>query len=187
MEKAESAVSSPSATPRNDTGEMSLVGKVPLFSLDGIDLNAEIASKEDLHQWIPHRDAMSLMDHLVWESGDLTQAIASWTVRPDEFWVSGHFPGNPLLPGILMVEAGAQLGSYLFSRNRKNDPVGAFTRIDHATFRSSVRPDDRMLLLAQKVRLSSRGFTTDVQGVVDGQIAFEARVTGIDIKPRQRG
>ena len=86
-----------------------------------------------------------------------------------------------MYPGVLMIESAAQLAVYCYNARLERPKIAAFTRIEDATFRSGVVPGDDLYLLCQEVKWSRRGFTCDVQGVVDTRTAFEARIHGVAI------
>jgi 3-hydroxyacyl-[acyl-carrier-protein] dehydratase len=150
-----------------------------LFELDGVDLSRKALSRDELEQWNPHRGDMSLLDGIVWSSADKSRCVAVKHVRDDEFWVAGHFPSLPMMPGVLMIEAGAQAACYLFNVRRGKRVLAAFLRIEDASFRSSVHPGDTLHILCQEVKLGRRRFISDIQGVVGDRIAFEARISGM--------
>jgi 3-hydroxyacyl-[acyl-carrier-protein] dehydratase len=157
-------------------------GKSMLIDLSKIDLSACARDKASLQQKLPHRGLMLLLDRLVWEKPDHTEAVAVKHVRADEFWVPGHFPGRPMFPGVLMIEAGAQLACYLFIVRQPEVKLAAFLRIEQASFRSMVKPGDDLYLLCKEVKLGRRRFISDIQGVVSGRIAFDARVSGMQLE-----
>lgn len=150
-----------------------------LVDLASIDLNGSVADRDEIGLINPHRHEMALLDDIVWVSDDLTAAVARHRCSPDAFWVRGHFPGKPLLPGVLQVEAGAQLACYIWNRQQPEPRLAAFLRIDNAAFRRSVVPGDELFVLCREVKLGRRRFISDVQGVVNGKVAFEARVNGM--------
>jgi len=153
-----------------------------LFELAGLDLSRRLVPREGIERLNPHRGAMSLLDWIVWNTPDYTRGVGLMQVREDQFWVAGHFPGRPMLPGVLMVEAGAQMACYLYNIRRPQPKVIAFLRIEDCAFRSMVTPGDDLHILANEIKIGRRRFISDVQGVVgNDRIAFDARVTGMQL------
>ena len=170
-----------SATPTQQTDQSLAGGAATIIDLSAIDIDSVHASRERMLELIPHRHEMALLDHIVWASDDFTQGVGSLSVKGDEFWVRGHFPDKPMLPGVLMVEAGAQLACYLYNLRAGHMQVAAFLRIEDAVFRRSVGVNERMLVLCKEIKHSPRRFISQVQGVVDDQVCFEAKIAGMRI------
>jgi 3-hydroxyacyl-[acyl-carrier-protein] dehydratase len=156
-----------------------LPSKPTLFDVSSIDLAGRRVSRRDLERFIPHRGGMAMLDWIVWHESDFTRGIGLKVVRDDEFWVDGHFPGKPMFPGVLMIETGAQLAGYLYNSRFVRPHMPVFTRIQEASFRSVVVPGDELFLLCQDVKFAAKRFISDIQGLVNGRIAFEARITGM--------
>jgi 3-hydroxyacyl-[acyl-carrier-protein] dehydratase len=150
-----------------------------LFDISGIDLSSILLGREGLKRFNPHRGCMALLDAIVWVSPDCRRGVGIWHVGHDEFWVPGHFPGRPMLPGVLQIEAGAQLSCYLYHARQHRPMLAAFLRIENAAFRSSVLPGDDLLLLCLEAKFGRRRFISDVQGLVGSRVAFEARISGM--------
>ncbi len=158
-----------------------------LFDPTGIDLNARLMDKEGIEQWIPHRGDMSLLDGVVWLSQDKSRVIGVKHNRSDEFWVPGHFPEIPLLPGVLMVEAAAQLMSTQYNMKVGSNRTGIFTRIENCAFRQSVTVGDDLYILVQELKFGGRRFQGAVQGWVNGKVAFDAQLSGIIMMDKMAG
>ena len=103
-------------------------------------------------------------------------------VRFDEFWVSGHMPSYPLLPGVMMCEASAQLCGYFCAAQDlvKGDFLG-FGGMENVRFRSQVRPGDRLVLVGKLVRFHRRQIQFNVQGFVRETMVFHADVIGVPL------
>ena len=153
----------------------------PILDLSAIDLDATAASHEDIQALIPHRGEMDLLDRIVWHDDAAVCGVATMEIRGDEFWVRGHFPEKPMLPGVLMVEAGAQLACYLHNKRKGAFQTAAFLRIEDAVFRRSVTVGEHMLILCKGIKHSDRRFISNIQGIVSDEVCFEARIVGIRI------
>ncbi|MBZ0171369.1 MAG: hypothetical protein K8E66_03225, partial [Phycisphaerales bacterium] len=121
-----------------------------LFDVSGIDLGSPIADRREIERFNPHRHEMALLDEVLWISDDCSCAVGRHRCRADAFWVRGHFPGKPLMPGVLQVEAGAQLACFLWNKQQPAPRVAAFLRIEQAAFRRSVTPGEDLLILCQE-------------------------------------
>ena len=152
-----------------------------LFDISSIDLNGVMISAEEVGKLNPQSGDMRHLDHVVWTNADYSQMLGVKLVRDNEFWVPGHVPGRPLLPGVIMIEAGAQLCSIQYKRKTNRTGFLGFTRCDNVVFRGQVVPGDKLYLLAREVEHGPRRMISDVQGIVNGKMAFEARITGMVI------
>lgn len=151
----------------------------PFVDLRTIDLDKFMITREQTMEYLPHRDVMLLLDGVVWHADDFTLAVAVKKIRHDEFWAKGHIPGRPILPGVLMVEAGAQLASIMYYARVKTDKFAGFTRIENTAFRGMVVPGDTLYFVSREVKFSPRRFVADVQGILEDKIVFESRVSGM--------
>ncbi|MCB9678552.1 MAG: 3-hydroxyacyl-ACP dehydratase FabZ [Alphaproteobacteria bacterium] len=100
-------------------------------------------NREQIQKLIPHRDPMLMVDEVV-EIEPGKRALARKYVRDDEFWCVGHFPGEPILPGVLMSEALAQTAGIVFA-SAHTDRAGGnvyLVGMDKMRFRQMVRPGD---------------------------------------------
>ena len=154
-----------------------------LFDLSAHDLDKVLYDSGHIESYNPHRGAMRLLDAIVWEDiNDVTHAIGFKDVRDDEFWVPGHIPGRPIFPGVLMIEAAAQFASYItmrkFEGEHKFEFIG-FAGVDNVKFRGQVVPGDRLILMLDGFSMKPRRSICNAQGVVNGNLVFEATITGM--------
>jgi 3-hydroxyacyl-[acyl-carrier-protein] dehydratase len=154
-----------------------------LFPIAHLDPAACVADAVAIARINPHRHEMALLDRMVWHSEDFVFGVGLKHVRADEFWVRGHFPERPMYPGVLMIESAAQLACFLYNSRQDKPTLAAFLRLEDAAFRHSVEPGQTLILLSQEVKYSPRRFVTRVQGVVEGEIAFDAQITGMSLGP----
>ncbi len=157
----------------------------PLFDVSEIDLNQVAISADEVGSLNPQAGDMRQLDHVIWHSGDWQEFLGIKHVRDDEFWVPGHIPGRPLLPGVLMIEAAAQLASVSFRLKTKENRFLAFTRVSDVAFRAQVVPGDDLLLLTKELEFKPRRFVAIAQGWVGDSMAFEGRITGMVVRDDQ--
>jgi 3-hydroxyacyl-[acyl-carrier-protein] dehydratase len=152
-----------------------------LVDLSKIDLNRVQIPIEEIRQSNPHRFEMEMLSGCIYLDPEKGQIVAFKDVRPDEFWVRGHIPGRPLMPGVLMIEAAAQMSSLYYKRVQNDPRFLGFGGVDGVKFRGQVVPGDRLLLLGQAIEIRSRRAVFDTQGVVGDRLVFEARITGMPV------
>lgn len=130
----------------------------------------------DLVALLPHRPPFRFVD-AVDELGDDGTVTARYRVTGDEAFLAGHFPGNPVFPGVLQLEALAQAGAVaLLADERYRGRLPLFGGVEEARFRRIVRPGDEMVLRVQLERLSARGGWGSGQATVDGDVCCRARL-----------
>ena len=95
--------------------------------------------RQQLMNLLPHRDAMLLLDDAENQNGE---AVGHYTVRGDEFFLQGHFPGNPIVPGVILCEILAQSACVLLSDVLTEGKLPVYTGLNGVKFRSPVRPGD---------------------------------------------
>lgn len=122
---------------------------------------------------------MALLDWIVWENDTKTQGVALKQVGKDEFWVSGDMPGQPMMPAVLMIEAGAQLACYLVSRRAATPGIGLLLGIDRAAFRSKVAPGDQLYILCHLITPGKYKYVCELQGITNDQVVFDAQIVGV--------
>lgn len=153
-----------------------------LFDLSKIDLNTEpVFTRADIEKENPQRYEMEQLDGILWHDKPSRMVLGYRDIREDDFWVRGHIPEMPLMPGVIMIEAAAQLLSFYVKRVFEVEGFIGFSGIESAKFRSQVKPGDRLLLLGHITSIKSRKFSADIQGVVGDTMVFETKVSGMNV------
>jgi len=120
---------------------------------------------------LPHRPPFLLVDEVL-ELDEGVRCVATRTLTDDDFWFAGHFPGNPVMPGVLIVEALAQTATIAAASGGDSaGKIGLFAGIDKVRFKRVVRPGDTMRLEAEIVAVHGPVGRAKVKATVDGQMA----------------
>jgi 3-hydroxyacyl-[acyl-carrier-protein] dehydratase len=152
-----------------------------LFDISGIDLDTIVCDQEAVRRHNPQRGDMEHLNGIVHAAPDLGHVIGFKDIRENEFWVPGHIPGRPIFPGVLMIEAGAQLASFYIRAFVGWKGFVGFGGVDGCKFRTQVTPPCRMYLLGKLISERHHRITCAVQGIVNGTLCFEASITGTEI------
>jgi len=153
----------------------------PLIDLSMIDLTNIVITPDKVGEMNPQAGDMRQLDHIAYVSDDKLTAVGVKEVGKNEFWIAGHIPGRPIYPGVLMIEAAAQISSILYHLNSEDKQFMGFTRCDNCSFRGQVIPGDTLALVSIIRKFQRRRFVCDAQGYVDGTFIFEVQITGMMI------
>jgi 3-hydroxyacyl-[acyl-carrier-protein] dehydratase len=161
---------------------------IPLVDLASLDLSKTVYTVADMQQVLRQRGTFSLIDGVLHLDPNQSEFVVGYKdVRSDEWWAEDHIPGRPIFPGVLMVEASAQLGSFDFFKRHPEIELTfiAFTGIDRVRFRGTVEPPCRLHFVGRAKRSRvHRGkvmFAYEIQGLVDDRIVFESEVSGMQL------
>ena len=158
------------------------------FDPSGLDFSRVVADSEAIRRVNPQRFEMEQLSAIVHLDRENHLIVGYKDVAADEFWVRGHMPGYPLLPGVLMCEAAAQLVSYYVAlAGLKLSDFIAFGGMENVRFRGIVRPGDRLVLIGKGVRLHRRQTVFNVQGYVGKTLVFHADIIGVQFHTRDAG
>lgn len=137
----------------------------------------ENLNKEQIQELIPHRDPFLLLDRIVsLEPG--VKCVAEKDMTPDEFWFKGHFPGHPVVPGVLMVEMMAQAGcAAMLALPENKGKIGFFGGIKEAKFRRQVVPGDTLHIEVEIVKVKGPMGVGKGTATVNGEKAVTAEIT----------
>lgn len=154
-----------------------------LLDLTQIDLNGKpLFDKDEICQVNPQRFEMQQLDGILWCDKDQGCILGYKDVTDKEFWVRGHVPGRPLMPGVIQIEAAAQLLSFFVTKIYEEQGFIGFGGIDRAKFRAPIEPGCRLYLLGHITQARrSRKYVCDVQGVVSQTLVFEATISGMKV------
>lgn len=153
----------------------------PQFLIDPDDIPQEtVVDLEGIKAFNPQRFEMEQLTAITLLDEERRLIAGYKDVRGDEFWVRGHLPGKPLLPGVLICESAAQLTSY-YSWHFKIAQRGVivFGGMDQVRFRGMVAPGDRLLLVAHGLKNTARRMEFLTQGFVKRQMVFSGSILGI--------
>lgn len=148
-----------------------------------LDFSNVIADQAEIRKYNPQRFELEQITAIILEDLERHVCVGYKDITHDEFWVRGHMPNMPLMPGVMMLEAAAQMCSYF---SQKYDLLGAdmvgFGGLEDVRFRDPVIPGDRLVLMSEMTRLRrGRIVVTKFQGFVRNSLAVEGILKGIPI------
>lgn len=140
-------------------------------------MTSPILTAEQIHQLLPHRYPFALVDRII-EYVPQEKAVGLKNVTFNEPYFPGHIPGNPLMPGVLQIEAMAQVGgTILMQIPELKGKFFAFAGIDKVRFRRPVVPGDQLIMTVELLALKrNRIAKMKGKGEVDGQVAVEGEM-----------
>ena len=142
----------------------------------------KIYNVEEIMHMLPHRYPFLLLDRLEVEiPGEKGVGLKNVTMNEEFF--QGHFPGNPVMPGVLQIEAMAQTAGAIViaaEEDYKNSTKSVlFMSVDGVKFRKPVKPGDQMKMHVEKIRERRNVYVFKGQSIVDGQVVSEAEFTAM--------
>src|SRR5437867_11662641 len=136
-----------------------------------------VLGRAEIEAILPHRDPFLRIDEaLALDPGE--RVLARKTVRPDEWYLAGHFPGRPVMPGVLIVEAMAQTGAVaVLSQEENRGRIALFAGIDDVRFKRIVEPGDELELECRLEQVRGPIGKGRARATVDGQLAARGTLT----------
>lgn len=135
-----------------------------------------ILNVKEIAKILPHRYPFLLVDRVVYLNLEENMIIAQKNVTTNEQFFQGHFPGVPIMPGVLILEALAQAGGILVHQKGFTQKIAVLLNVNNAKFRKPVLPGDVLFLHAQGLHLSSKGGRVQARAMVNDQLAVEAEI-----------
>lgn len=161
-----------------------------LYDLEKLDLNFDkpLHDLQEIREVNPQRFEMEQLTGILHIDPETNGVIGFKDVTEDEFWVKGHMPEFPLMPGVVLCECAAQLAGF-YARKFKilgGDYLG-FGGMNDVRFRAPVFPGSRLVLMAQVQRVrAGRRAEFAFQGYVDGRMVFSGNMIGVSINRDQK-
>ena len=133
--------------------------------------------RSEIESILPHREPFLLIDEVV-ELEPGSRVVARKRVREDEWYLAGHFPGRPVMPGVLIVEAMAQTGAVaVLSEEENRGRIAFFAGIDDVRFKRIVEPGDELELTCDLERVRGPVGRGKATAKVDGELAARGTLT----------
>ncbi len=141
---------------------------------------------QEIMDFLPHRYPFLLIDRVL-EFEPQKRVVALKNVTMNEPFFQGHFPGAPIMPGVLVIEAMAQAGAVLLlsELEDRHSKLAVFTGIDGAKFRRSITPGDQIRIEVNVVSFRPRAGKMEGKAYIDGKLACEATLTCMIVPRRQ--
>ena len=146
-----------------------------------LDFEHSLADRDEIGRINRHRFEFALLDAIVYCDRQNSIFAGYHDVREDAWWVRGHIPGRPLLPGVLMIEAAAQLASYLTHYLLGFEGFIGFAGVDKVKFRGTVTPPARLVIVGRGKNVKRRRTVCEFQAFVGDTMVFEAEITGMRV------
>lgn len=160
----------------------------PIIDPASIDLDNVLFDIESIRRANPQRFEMEQLTAIVLLDLSENLIVGYKDVTAHEFWVRGHMPDYPIMPGVLICEAAAQLSSfYSHQHGIVTDGFIGFGGMEDVRFRGPVHPGDRLVMAAKALRVNRRQTVFNAQGFVGPNMVFHGQVIGVPLRSRPGG
>lgn len=143
------------------------------------DLDHVVADTETIRRANMQRYEMEQLTAICFEDLERGICVGYKDLTENEFWVRGHMPGMPLMPGVIMCEAAGQLSSYYSRRYNLMEGVIGFGGLEDVRFRGVVRPGDRFVIVCRLLKLRRSIMTCEFQCFVRQNLVCEGKLKGV--------
>jgi len=156
-----------------------VVKKPLILDFSEFDTQQVVADIETIRSYNPQRHEMEQLTAICYEDSARGICVGYKDLKPDEFWARGHMPGMPIMPGVIMCEAAAQLSSYFVSKHKLMDGMIGFGALDEVRFRGLVKPGDRFVVVVHLLKCRRQVVTCEFQAFVGQELVCQGQITGI--------
>ena len=147
-----------------------------------IDTSKVMFDLEGIRRGNPQRFEMEQLTAIVYIDTVEKLIVGYKDITEKEFWVRGHMPGFPIMPGVMICEAAAQLCSFFTDHIKLVEGTFmGFGGMEDVRFRGMVKPGDRLMLVSKAIRVHRRQTIFETQGFVDANMVYHGRIIGVPL------
>lgn len=160
------------------------MASAPVLDLPSLPLDKVLVDSAGLDQYLKQTGRFRMLDGILHVDLEERIVVGYKDLGDNDWWAADHVPGRPMFPGVLQIEAAAQLSTYDYLRHRV-DPAEVAERfvgfggVDKVRFRGQVLPGQKLILCTKLLKASKRMFRYLSQGFVEGEMVFEGEVLGV--------
>lgn len=136
----------------------------------------KILDVKEIVKVLPHRFPFLLVDKILEIDTEKGTILGQKNLTYNEAFFQGHFPGAPIMPGVLILEALAQTGAVLVHLKGEKEKIAVLLSVNNAKFRNPAKPGDILYLRGEGIHLSSKGGKIKAVATVNGKVAVEAEI-----------
>jgi 3-hydroxyacyl-[acyl-carrier-protein] dehydratase len=140
-----------------------------------------VRSIEEIRKFVPQRFEFEMLSGILHLDVENQICVGFQDVPKEPFWMRGHIPDRPLMPGVLIVETAAQLCTYCYKSTHDDPRFMGFGGIDAVKFRGTVLPGNRLIMVSKAVELRSRRMIFNTQGFVEAKTVYEGTIIGMAV------